>query len=344
MLGAALLCAGCANSPLPRLSSVGSAEQALEQAGVLAQAGRWSESLSLLEAARREYPEGAGVAAEEQRVREHWEQLKSGLEDRLAAVRSQGRKDEIAVLEPLVRAEPQRLSRAWTLDNRMRAQAGARDDLLGCAERQLGSDATLAMACLDLAEAIEVDPRSQALRQDIERREAQREAERSARVAAEKERERARSIERKKRQQNRRIERAEALATAGNYAEASTEVDMVLAQEPENPRALALRIGLDQIMELQNRVLGELAASLYADGELDAAIQVWEILQIISPDHAEARERLDRARRVRDNLNQVRGRQPGFGGEADVIQISPNQSGTGREFPLGPGNEGAEPP
>jgi len=320
-LAAALLCAGCANSPLPRLSSVGSPEQALEQAAVLAEAGRWGESISLLEAARREYPEDADVAAEEQRVSEHWEQLKAGLEDRLAAVRSQGLKDEIALLEPLVMAEPQRLSRTWTLDNRKRTQIGAREDLLRCAERQLEADPGLAVNCLELSEAIEVDPRSQALRQDIERGEAAR----AARVAAEKARERARSIKRKQRQRSRRIEQAEALATAGNYAEASTEVDKVLAEEPENPRALALRIGLDQIMELQNRVLGELAASLYADGELDAAIQVWETLLIISPDHAEARERLDRARRVRNNLDQVREQQPGSGGQTDVIQISPKQ-------------------
>jgi tetratricopeptide (TPR) repeat protein len=165
-----------------------------------------------------------------------------------------------------------------------------------------------------------------------------------ARVAAEKARERARSIARKKRQRDRRIEQAEALATAGNYAEASTEVNKVLAEEPENPRALALRIGLDQIMEMQNRVLGELAASLYADGELDAAIQVWETLLIISPDRAETQERLERARRVRENLNQVREQQPGSGGQADVINISPNQPGGDTGSWLSPGDQEAELP
>lgn len=339
LVAGALLCVGCANSPLPRLTSVASPEQALEQAGVLAEEGRWAESLTLLGAARREYPDNAAVAAEEQRVREHWAQLKAGLEDRLAAIRSQGRQDEIALLEPLVKAEPQRLSRVWTLEERKRAQRGARDELLRCAERQLEADPALAVSCLDLSEAIEVDARSQAVRQDIERREA----ERAALAAAEEARERARSMERKKRLRKRRIGQAEALAAAGNYADASAEVDKVLAEEPENARALALRIGLDQIMDLQNRVLGELASSLYADGELDAAIQVWETLVIISPDHAEAQERLDRARRVRDNLTQVREQQPESGGEADVIKISPNQTAPGSDLPLSPGNQEAEP-
>jgi tetratricopeptide (TPR) repeat protein len=199
------------------------------------------------------------------------------------------------------------------------------------------------MICLDLSEAIEVDARSQALRQDIERREAEREAELAAQAAAEEARERARLVEKTRRLREQRIEKAEALATAGNYAAASTEVDKVLAEEPDNAQALALRIGLDQVLDVQNRVLGELAASLYADGDLDAAIQVWETLLVISPDHAEARERLDRAKRVRDNLDQVREQQPGLGGEGDVIQISPVR-GSGAEDPPSPGNQGAEPP
>jgi hypothetical protein len=341
LMAGALLWVGCANSPVPRLTSVGSPEAALEQAGVLAEEGRWAESLSLLVAARREYPEDAVLAAEEQRVRQYWAELKARLEDRLAAVRSQGRQDEIALLEPLVIAEPQRLSRAWTLDSRKRAQREARDELLRCAERQLEADPALAVSCLDLSEAIEVDARSQLVRQDIERRET----ERAALEAAEEARERERSMERKKRLRKRRIGQAEALAAAGNYADASAEVDKVLAEEPENARALALRIGLDQIMDLQNRVLGELASSLYADGELDAAIQVWETLVIISPDHAEAQERLERAKRVRDNLTQVREQQsePESGGEADVIKISPTQTGPGADPPLSPGQQEAEP-
>ena len=344
LLAGALLCVGCANSPFPRLTSVGTAEQALDQAGVLAEEGRWDESLSLLEAARREYPEDAALAAEEQRVRDQWGELKGRLEDRLAAVRSQGRKDEIALLEPLVTAEPQRFSRAFTLDDRKRAQRGARDDLLRCAQRQLEADPALAVNCLDLSEAIEVDSRSQALREELERREAEREAERAAQAAAEEARERARLMERTKRLRERRIEKAEALATAGNYAAASTEVDKVLADEPENARALALRIGLDQVLDVQNRVLGELAANLYADGELDAAIQVWETLLIVSPDHAEVRERLDRAMRVRDNLDQVRGQEPELGGEGDVIRISPNRAGSSADVAPSPGDQEAELP
>ena len=138
----------------------------------------------------------------------------------MAAVRSQGRQDEIALLEPLVIAEPQRLSRAWTLDSRKRAQREARDELLRCAERQLEADPALAVSCLDLSEAIEVDARSQLVRQDIERRET----ERAALEAAEEARERERSMERKKRLRKPRIGQAEALAAAGNYADASAEV------------------------------------------------------------------------------------------------------------------------
>jgi tetratricopeptide (TPR) repeat protein len=106
----------------------------------------------------------------------------------------------------------------------------------------------------------------------------------------------------------------------GEYAEASAEIDKVLAEAPDNPRALGLRSGLDQILERQRRVLGELAARLYTDGELDAAIQVWESLLAISPGHAETQDRLDRAKRVRDKLNEFREQQQQqpVGGEGDA--------------------------
>ena len=62
-------------------------------------------------------------------------------------------------------------------------------------------------------------------------------------------------------------------------------------------------------------------------------------------DAAEAQERLERARRVRDNLTQVREQQsePESGGEADVIKISPTETGPGADPPLIPGQQEAEP-
>jgi tetratricopeptide (TPR) repeat protein len=332
LLIATLLVHGCTLSPLPRLTSVGSAEQALEEAQVLAEEGRWSQALDLLEAARREYPDDAAVAAEEQRVREHWSRLKARLEDQLLLIHAGGMNDEISVLEPLVTAEPYQLSRAWSLDYKKQALARARDDLLECAEREIDYHLSLAAKCLDLSETVETDPRSLALRQEIERREAEqeaieaaREAERAAREAATSAKRQARSVRKKNVQLNRQVEHAEQLVAEGRYAEASVEIDKVLAKEPDNTRALGLRSGLDQIIDRQRRVLGELAGRLYTDGELDAAIQVWEALLSISPDHAETLERLDRAKRVRDKLNQFREQQqPESAGEGDATGVAPN--------------------
>lgn len=327
-----LLSYGCTLSPLPRLASVGSAEQALEEAQVLAEQGHWSKALELLAAARREYPEDIAVAEEEQRARQHWNRLKARLEDQLLLIQASGMHDEISVLEPLVTAEPYQLSRAWSLDYKKHALTRARDDLLECAERQIDYHLSLAAKCLELSEERKTDPRSLALRQDIERREAEqaaieasREAERAAREAATSAQRQARSVRKKYVQLNRQIEHAEELVAEGRYAEASVEIDKVLAKEPENSRALGLRSGLDQIIERQRQVLGELAGRLYTDGELDAAIQVWEALLSISPDHAETQERLDRAKRVRDKLNQFREQQqPESAGEAVTSGVAPN--------------------
>ena len=106
LLAGSLLCFGCTLSPLPRLTSVGSAEQALQEAEIHAEEGRWSEAVSLLAAAHKEFPEDPAVAAEEQRVREEWGRLKERLEDQLLLIRSRAMRDEVSVLEPLVTAEP----------------------------------------------------------------------------------------------------------------------------------------------------------------------------------------------------------------------------------------------
>lgn len=325
LLAGVLLCCSCTISPLPRASKVESPGQALEEARIHADEGRWSEAITLLDAAHKKFPEDATVAMEEQRVRADWDRLKARMEDQLLLIRGRSLKDEISVLEPLVTAEPHQFPRAWSLERQKQALNSSRDALLGCTERQIDHHLSLATNCLELSEEIKVDEKSQRLREEVERREAKHEtveasikAKRAARSAANKKRQRAKSVRREKQRLDEQIQRAEQLLTEGQYAEASEEIDKVLAEAPDNARALGLRTGLDQILERQQRVLGELAARLYTDGELDAAIQVWESLLAISPDHAETQDRLDRAKRVRDKLNQFREQQQqqSDGGEA----------------------------
>jgi len=311
-----LLMHSCATSPLPRLTSVGSAEQALQEAQTHAQEGRWSEAIGRLAAARREFPENTAVAAEEQRLRDEWERRKARLEDELFLARSRGTHDEVAALEPLVKAEPRQLRWAWALDYKRQELKASRAGLLQCSERQLEPNLKLAVQCLNLAEQIEADARSRELREQVARREAERramaaarDAERAARMAKRRASRKARSTRREQELLNQRLAQAEKLFAEGKYAQASAEIDGVLAENPDHARALRLRSGLDQVIERQRRILGDLASRLYADGEVNAAIRVWEALLNSSPDHAETRERIERARRVQDRLEQLRRQQ-----------------------------------
>ncbi len=293
---ALLLLSGCASEgPIEPVRRLDSPEQALQQASAEAEAGRWSRVLDILAQAAREFPDDAQLAQQRARLSEHWQRERQRIEDQLALVRGTALLEELTLLEPLAVAEPDRRLLGVQLGQRRRDLRGLRAELLSCAERQLALSLDLARRCAELADRIERDQRSLALTQAVD-------AQTGAQVA----RAEAREVRTAESRRDRLLGLAERRLTAGDYAGAIQPVEEILAEDPGNARALALRATLTRAIERQIGALNVLAARLYADGEIDAAIRVWDSSLKVAPAQPEIVERVERARRVQGNLQQLR--------------------------------------
>jgi tetratricopeptide (TPR) repeat protein len=226
---------------------------------------------------------------------QRWETERQQLEDRLAAGRAQALFDEIEILDQLARAEPDRIWLDLQLSQRRDALAAQRSALLQCADRQLEHALELAQRCSGLAGRIAEDANSQALAEVVAQRVAEYEA------AA-----KARALQAAAQRRARLLDQAEQDFAGGDYVAAAAAVAEVLVEVPDDPRALRLQTRFTGTINSQAEVLNTLADRLYAEGQIDAALQVWESSLAVAPAQPDIVERAERARRVQERLRQLR--------------------------------------
>lgn len=292
---------GCAAvQPTPEFDSV---EQALLAARSEVGQGRWGQARRVLESAEQQAPEDARLPALRERLARSWEMRRQHLEDELLTVRVQAAQDEIALLEPLLLAEPDRPWQSLRLQQRRAVLPKRRPELMACARRQLESDLVLARRCVLLARRIEPGVDAMDLIGDIDARLAARYAAREARVEARAERRLRSRIESS-------LEQVEADLAADDFQQATDRLSGILAADPDNAQARRLQAELAETTARRSGVLNELAARLYLEGQIESAIRVWEASLEVAPAQPQIRERLERARRVRARLDELRKEDP----------------------------------
>jgi tetratricopeptide (TPR) repeat protein len=290
--GCAGLVPGPSTPPPVRYDSPG---QVVERAEAAVGAGRWTEAQSVLDAGRRQFPDSAPIAQLSGRVADTWSRLQPEWEDRLAVSRARALEDELALRQRLERADPAAFPEADGSVPLRAYQLQLRAALLRCARRQLDVDLELARACVDLAHRADPDAESARLRQQVVALEAE-----IARTA-EKQREKVRRIG-----VNADLSRAEELLQAGRYGEAETLLARVRASDPDNPLAHELQERLRAEVTRQTQRYGEEADRLYAEGRIAEAARAWQRSLELDADQPAVRERLERARRVLENLERLR--------------------------------------
>lgn len=312
---AGLLLGGCAGlEPAP---SIESADQALVQARAEALAGRWSRARRLLETAERRAPEDDRLPALRERLAQRWDAQRRQLEDELLAVRSQALWDEVRLLEPLLRAEPERAWQRLRLEQQRRELPARRIELMACARRQLEVDLVLARRCVLLARRIEPGA-------DVDRMIGAIDSRLAARYQARRAEARAGVVRRTRSKIDAELEQAESDLAGGNFKDAAAGIAEALQRDPQHAEARRLQALLAERTAQRSGVLNELAARLYLEGQIEPAIGVWQASLEIAPEQPEIRERLDRARRVRERLQELRDTEPGSNGPAPSSAPTPS--------------------
>lgn len=294
------LVAGCALpksvDPLTLFESPGHALKISDEA---VEAGRWSEALATLDAAIERFPDETRLIEKRHRLGDEWSQLEPLWEDRLAATQARAMFDEIEVMEPLVTAQPERVILALQLSQRKKRLRLLRPILLGCAERRHASDLQFAKSCAALGDRIASDVKSRELVSLIEEK-----IKKLAEIERDRQAKQARS------RLSSQIDKAEAKLAARDYSGAAATVSKVLAANPNNARAKAIKKKLVKTTSEQNTNLNDMANQMYTSGEVDAAIRLWEASLRIVPEQPEVKERLERAMRVLKNLEDLKAANP----------------------------------
>ncbi len=313
----ALLLAGCAGlvekrppPPAPEPAPVAERsgritvlppEEVIRQAEQLRKEGNWSQAIALLQEANRQYPGYGDLEKITRRLETNWENEKRRLEERILVTEAEAMLKIIPMLEQLERGESgDYLLKSRLLFWRQFLQTKA-EPLVACGRAESGRDLWLARKCLQLAQRIAPSKEAKQLQRQV-----------SARIRAVKKALRGRKERQEQEQRARRIEvllaEAEADMQRGALSSALLKLDEAVRQDPENPQVRQLLSKVQAALERQVESLVKLGDRLYREEQIGPAIAVWEAALKLTPDDQEVSEKILRARKVLEKLQEIRAR------------------------------------
>lgn len=301
-----LLISGCADLQVrpeqEPLEPPASSKEALTMADDLAQAGRWSEAIGVLEAAEREYPDDAAVARHRQTMLERWQRRERELEDQIMVGDAENRKHRISVLEQMSIAEPDNLLVTSRRIYWKEVMEGDLEPLVNCGEYHVNTNTPLARRCFRLASGIHATPAVE------ERLAAVSEQLRLSEQAAA---ERRLVAEKKERQRKAKVllDEAKTAIESREYREALDILQKVEELQPENSEVTGLQEAAMSMLSPQVEALVKLGDHLYLDEQLTAAVATWQAALILRPEDEAIMARVDRANTVLNRLDALRRQQ-----------------------------------
>lgn len=300
--------AGCAGSQFrppgatPLVKAPASVAEAVDIAQDLANRGRWSEALAMLDAASRRFTSDKTLADERTRMQMRWERQKRILEDQILADDAENQQRKIELLERLSLAEPDNLIVISRRIYWKEILAGKIEPLTQCAERHAKGAPALARRCFRVASDIPADQKfeqrlakvNDQLRanEDIaaERRAAREQKERNARVRV-------------------LLDNAKTAIEGHDYRRALDILGEVEELQPNNLEVAGLQKEALSMINPQVEALVKLGDHLYLDEQLQAAVATWRAALGLKPDDPEIIARIDRANNVLDRLDALRRQQ-----------------------------------
>jgi len=297
-----LLLGGCSLWPIPPERSTERIElppDPLASSRELASDGRWGEALAMLDAAIAQGHEEPEYLQARERTLQRKTRLEQLLQDRLLLEQTMTQQAQLPILDDLARMDPGNQQLTVQRENIRRALQSARERLSDCGLRQLESRPKLAQDCLELAMSLGPTHRDRLLLDMLAEQEKQ-----TKQVKAQQQQD-IREQQRKNRIRN-SLEEARVLYEKDQFNPARKLLNQVLEEDPGNPQAK------EMLSQLETRLQGHLdhllktGDKLYQEGEIEGAQNIWQAALRLDPENAVAKEKLERAKRVLENLENLR--------------------------------------
>ena len=297
-----LLLSGCAAWQFPperTTNRIDLPKDPLASSEDLAAAGRLGEALVLLDAAIAQGRNSPEYLTARERTLRKKTRLERHLQDRLLIEQTKAQQAQLPIYDEWARMDPDNRQIADQRKSFHQALQVSREQLSDCGLRQLESRPDLARTCLELAMALEPSQRDRLLL------DLMAEKEKKTEQAKAQQKQDILEQQRKNRIRNNMVE-AKVLYEKDQFNLARKLLNQVLAEEPDNPQAVKLLAELESRLQAHLDYLLKTGDKLYQEGQIEGAQEKWEDALRLDPENAVAKEKLERAKRVLENLESLR--------------------------------------
>jgi predicted Zn-dependent protease len=261
--------------------------------------GRYGQAIELLETAINTQGKAKAYTQSLRRIRLRQTIKEQELHDQLLISKTSALKNQVPILEQLTRSSPDNPEYSERLEETQRQLLLLRKRLSECGWRYFRKNNALAKACLTIALSLEQNEQDlhlmeYLLKEQQETREQTEIAQRTRREMAWKHR------------NQQHMEKANRLYESGQLTEARHVLKSILQADAKNASAKALLKKVESRLKSYLENLLAAGDRLYREGEIEGAKATWRAAHTLDPQDKRAREKIERAQRVLDNLENLR--------------------------------------
>jgi len=299
LLAGLLLLGGCQLMPTQQTAPGSANPNILSSARQLEAKGRYGQAISLLENAIvvDGKAESYTTALREIRLRQNL--VEQELADQLLISKTSALRNQMPILEQLARSNPDESDYVRQMEETQKELLRLSQDLSECGWRHFKRNNALAKDCLTLSLSLHPNEQDERLMQHLLAEQHQ------DREKTESEQRAQREMAWKRRNQT-RLDEATRLNESGQLTEARRVLKILLKEDPKNETALSLLSNVESRLKSYLENLLNAGDRLYREGEIEGAKATWRAALTLDPQDTRAREKIERAQRVLDNLENLR--------------------------------------
>jgi hypothetical protein len=273
-------------------------EDSLTYSRQLVAKGRYREAIDLLNKASLGKKKNQSYFKELKSLRGQQKILEEELNDQLLISNTSALKNQLPILKKLTKSSSNPQYREL-LEQTQSQLLSMRRALSECGWRHYKRNNSLAKDCLSIALSLELDESDQNLMEHLLKE--QRKNKQAKEIQKTTDRQKRWNI-----RINKQLAEASRFSESGQLKEAKRVLRVILKDAPKNTKAQEM---LDSVnMQLQRYIENLLSAGdrLYRDGEIESAKATWRAALALDPQDQRAREKIQRAQRVLNNLENLR--------------------------------------
>ncbi|MET0027963.1 MAG: hypothetical protein ABW101_10030 [Candidatus Thiodiazotropha sp.] len=273
-------------------------EETLSYSRELVSKGRYQEAIQLLNEAGMEKNRNPAYVEELKSLKQEQKIIEEELTDQLLISNTSALQKQLPILEKLAQSSPNGQYRVLLEQTKTQLQ-DMRLALSECGWRHFKRNNELAKECLNIALSLREEASDKNLMEHLLLEQRRSEVAKQKKVKAEREKSFSKRI-------NSQLSEADRLSESGQLREAKRILNAILKESPDNEKAKKMLSGVNN--QLQGYIENLLAAGdrLYRDGEIEGAKATWRAVLSLDPQDSRAREKIQRAQRVLDNLENLR--------------------------------------